>query len=153
MPTLLAEATTTLLVEPSTTLLMIDSVPSSITIQQPVVQALHLQQVTREVTLIDVGQRGPQGIQGPPGPQGDPGSGGGVAFVWQSEDLSSLLNGADTSFALAGTPIAGATFVYVDGVLQFEGSLADYTVSGSTLTLGFVLGAGRSLRVRYMEAA
>lgn len=54
-------------------------------------------------------------------------------FVY-SEVPTGLINGANTSFALASTPKAGTARVYMNGVRQQAGAGNDYTISGSTIT-------------------
>jgi len=47
---------------------------------------------------------------------------------------SGLINGANTTYTLANTPIAGSDHVYLNGILQQEGAGNDYTISGLTIT-------------------
>jgi len=46
---------------------------------------------------------------------------------------SGIINGINDTFTLANTPITGTEHVYVNGILQDEGSGNDYTISGNTI--------------------
>ena len=50
-----------------------------------------------------------------------------------TETPTGTINASNVTFTLANTPIAGTVKVWVDGVRL---SSADYSVSGTTLTLG-----------------
>ncbi len=51
-----------------------------------------------------------------------------------AEVPTGLINGVNTSFTLANTPISGTVRVYLNGLRQEEGSGKDYTISGTTIT-------------------
>lgn len=63
-----------------------------------------------------------------------------------SEDPSGTINGVNAVFGLAQNPTAGSLQVYVNGLLQRP---ADYSVSGSTVTLSTPPGSGESVHVIY----
>lgn len=50
------------------------------------------------------------------------------------ENQSALCNGATVAFTLAFTPIVNSVQVYLNGLLQEEGSGKDYGLSGTTVT-------------------
>lgn len=64
---------------------------------------------------------------------------------------SGAINGSNTSFSLANTPVAGSEHVYLNGVLQESGSGNDYTISGATLTFLTAPLTGEKLRVSYKK--
>lgn len=55
------------------------------------------------------------------------------------ETPSGTINGSNTSFTLANTPVSGTEMVYTNGLLQQAGSGNDYTISGTGIT--FLTGA------------
>ena len=80
------------------------------------------------------GASGVPGPTGPTGPQGLPGpSTGGAANVafWVDQATG---DGTTLIFPLSGTPMAGSLMVSLDGQIQEPGALADYTLSGTTVT-------------------
>lgn len=91
---------------------------------------------------------------------------GTTAITWQSipttaglsntnfvdkESPSGSINGSNTTFTLANTPIAGSEHVYLNGVLQDSGAGNDYTISGSTITYLTAPLTGEKLRVSYRK--
>jgi hypothetical protein len=64
---------------------------------------------------------------------------------------SGSINGSNTSFSLANTPVAGSEHVYLNGVLQESGSGNDYTISGATITMLTAPLSGEKLRVSYRK--
>jgi len=48
---------------------------------------------------------------------------------------SGAINGVNTTFTLADTPIAGSEELYLNGILQNLGGSNDYTISGATITM------------------
>jgi len=59
-----------------------------------------------------------------------------VAFVADADIIVEDLTGnADTSLTLANTPVASSVQLYINGLLQEEGSGKDYTISGTAITL------------------
>lgn len=65
------------------------------------------------------------------------------------ETPSGAINGTNTIFTLANTPITGTEMVYYNGVLQDAGSGNDYTISGGTITFTFTPQTGDKIRVSY----
>lgn len=51
------------------------------------------------------------------------------------ETPSGTVNGSNTSFSLANTPISGTEQVYQNGILLRAGGSYDYTISGATITM------------------
>lgn len=68
----------------------------------------------------------------------------------QLEDESANCNGATTEFTLSNTPLANSLQVYLNGLLQQEGSGKDYTVSGTTVTFGTAPESGDILIIHYI---
>jgi hypothetical protein len=54
-----------------------------------------------------------------------------------NENPSGTVNGANTTFTLANTPIAGTLVLYQNGQRLRYGSGYDYTLSGTTITMNF----------------
>ena len=48
---------------------------------------------------------------------------------------SGSINGSNTAFTLANTPVVGSEHVYLNGVLQESGAGNDYTISGTAITM------------------
>lgn len=68
------------------------------------------------------------------------------------ETPSGALNGVNTTFTVANTPIVGSEQVFLNGLLQEPGAGNDYTISGSTITyLAAPLTTDR-IRVNYIIA-
>jgi hypothetical protein len=67
------------------------------------------------------------------------------------ETPSGSVNGSNTSFTLANTPIAGSESVFLNGILQEPGSGNDYTISGSTITYLAAPATGDKVRVTYLK--
>lgn len=66
------------------------------------------------------------------------------------ETPSGTINGSNTAFTLANTPIAGTEHVYLNGLLQ-EPAGEDYTISGTSITYTVAPVSGDRLRVSYMK--
>lgn len=64
---------------------------------------------------------------------------------------SGSINGSNTSFVLANTPISGSEYVYLNGVLQESGSGNDYTIATATITMTTAPLTGEKLRVSYRK--
>jgi len=65
------------------------------------------------------------------------------------------INGVNTSYALANTPVTGTESVFLNGILQEDGG-EDYSISGGTITMtNAPIGGGTPdrLRVSYISAA
>jgi phage-related tail fiber protein len=65
------------------------------------------------------------------------------------ETPAGTLNGTNTIFTLASTPIVGTEEVYLNGLLQEPGAGNDYTISGATITYLAAPAATDRLRVSY----
>lgn len=66
-----------------------------------------------------------------------------------SETPSGSINGSNTTFVLANTPISGSEAIYLNGLRQESGSGNDYTISGATITMLTAPIAGDKIRVDY----
>lgn len=67
------------------------------------------------------------------------------------ETPSGAVNGSNTSFGLAATPIAGTEMVFLNGILQEPGAGNDYTISGATITYLSAPLTGDRIRVTYLK--
>lgn len=70
-----------------------------------------------------------------------------ASSIVTNETPSGAINGTNTSFTLANTPVVGSVEVYLNGLLQTVSD--DYTISGSTITYTVAPIAGDVLRVQY----
>ena len=68
----------------------------------------------------------------------------------QKEDESANCNGATTDFTLSNTPLANSVQVYLNGLLQQEGSGNDYTVAGTVVTFADAPVTGDLLIIHYI---
>ena len=73
-----------------------------------------------------------------------------ASFVTR-ETPSGSINGSNTAFTLANTPIAGTEEVYLNGILQDPGAGADYTISGNAITYLTAPISGDKIRVSYQK--
>lgn len=64
---------------------------------------------------------------------------------------SGSINGSNTAFTLANTPVSGSEHVYLNGILQESGAGNDYTISGTTITMATAPLSGEKLRVSYRK--
>lgn len=64
---------------------------------------------------------------------------------------SGSINGSNTTFTLANTPVAGSEHVFLNGILQESGAGNDYTISGATITMLTAPLTGEKLRVTYRK--
>jgi len=64
---------------------------------------------------------------------------------------SGSINGVNTTYTLANTPVTGSEHVYLNGILQESGAGNDYTISGSTITYLTSPLTGEKLRVSYRK--
>lgn len=64
---------------------------------------------------------------------------------------SGSINGSNTAFTLANTPVAGSEHVYINGILAESGAGNDYTISGANITMLYALQTGEKLRVSYRK--
>lgn len=70
---------------------------------------------------------------------------------WEDETPSGTINGTNTVFTLAQTPLENAAVdVYLDGLKQIP--TTDYSVSGSTITFVTAPVVGQTLRVDYIRS-
>jgi hypothetical protein len=65
------------------------------------------------------------------------------------ETPSGTINGSNTTFTLANTPLSGTEEVYLNGILQDAGAGNDYTISGVTITMLAAPITGDKIRVGY----
>lgn len=68
------------------------------------------------------------------------------------ETPAGTLNGSNTTFTLANTPIVGSEEVFLNGLLQEPGAGNDYTISGATITYLTAPVSTDRLRVNYRIA-
>lgn len=79
-------------------------------------------------------------------------SGGLTASNFVDKEIpSGSINGSNTGFTLANTPVAGSEHVYLNGVLQESGAGNDYTISGTAITMLTAPLTGEKLRVSYRK--
>ena len=64
---------------------------------------------------------------------------------------SGSINGSNTAFTLANTPVTGSEHVYLNGMLQESGAGNDYTISGANITMLSAPLTGEKLRVSYRK--
>ena len=76
-----------------------------------------------------------------------------VANYVVREAPTGTINGVNTTFTLAATPVANTEEVYVNGILQNSGVGNDYTISGATITFlsGAIPQTGDIVRVTYLK--
>lgn len=67
------------------------------------------------------------------------------------ETPSGTVNGTNTSFTLAHTPVAGSESVFLNGILQEPGTGNDYTISTNSITFLFTPVVGDKIRVSYIK--
>jgi hypothetical protein len=66
------------------------------------------------------------------------------------ETPSGTVNGSNTSFTLANTPISGSEMLYENGLLQEPGG-QDYTISGTSITFAVAPISGDRIRCSYFK--
>lgn len=60
------------------------------------------------------------------------------------QEFPGACNGSNTTLNLANTPNSNATVeLFIDGLIQLQGSSSDYTISGSTITLNAACATGQ----------
>lgn len=67
------------------------------------------------------------------------------------ETPSGTINGSNTSFTLANTPLVGTEQIFLNGMLQEPGSGNDYTISGTAITYLAAPASGDRLRASYYK--
>lgn len=67
------------------------------------------------------------------------------------ETPSGSINGSNTAFSLANTPVSGSEHVYLNGILQDVGAGNDYTISGANITMTTAPLTGEKLKVSYRK--
>jgi hypothetical protein len=67
------------------------------------------------------------------------------------ETPTGTINGSNTTFTLANTPISGTEMVFLNGVLQDAGAGNDYTISGTTITMLSAPLSGDKIRASYQK--
>jgi hypothetical protein len=61
------------------------------------------------------------------------------------------VNGINTAFTLAGTPLSTKLMLYVNGVLQKSGAGNDFTISGTNITMLYAPLTGSVLTATYIK--
>lgn len=74
-----------------------------------------------------------------------------AAHIVTREVPSGTINGSNTVFTLANTPVAGTECVFLNGLLQNVGVGNDYTISGATITFVTAPDAGSVILVNYIK--
>jgi len=67
------------------------------------------------------------------------------------ETPTGAINGSNTTFTLANTPVANTEEIFLNGLLLEPGAGNDYTISGATITMLNVPQTGDRLKARYMK--
>ena len=78
-----------------------------------------------------------------------PGAGGSTGGV-NDETPSGVVNGANVTFTLTNTPLAGSLLLFVDGVRQT--AIVDYTITGAAITMTVAPVTGSTVRATYWTA-
>jgi hypothetical protein len=73
------------------------------------------------------------------------------ANIVTRETPTGSVNGSNTTFTLAATPVAGSERVFLNGLLQEPGAGNDYTISAATITYLTAPATGDRLRVNYLK--
>jgi hypothetical protein len=73
-----------------------------------------------------------------------------ASFVTR-ETPTGTINGVNTTFTLANTPIANTEQVFLNGLLLEPGAGNDYTISGATITMLIVPATGDRLKANYQK--
>jgi len=74
-----------------------------------------------------------------------------AAHIVTREVPSGTIDGTNTVFTLANTPVVGTECVFENGLLQQSGVGNDYTISGATITFTTAPDAGSRLLVNYIK--
>jgi hypothetical protein len=75
-----------------------------------------------------------------------------VGITEASIAVEDLTGNADTSLVLADTPVANSVQLYINGLLQEEGTGKDYTISDKAITLAVATVADDIIIVHYIVA-
>ena len=79
-----------------------------------------------------------------------PSAGGGAATNFEHNEVpGGLINGANVTYSLANSPLAGTLHLYVNGIHQKEGGGDDFTVAGATVTMSIAPFGGSLLLATY----
>jgi hypothetical protein len=73
-----------------------------------------------------------------------------ASFVTR-ETPTGTINGVNTTFTLANTPIVNTEQVFLNGLLLEPGAGNDYTISGATITMLIVPATGDRLKANYQK--
>lgn len=71
-------------------------------------------------------------------------------FVF-NETPTGAVNGVNTTYTLANTPVAGTVMVFINGQLQEAGAGNDYTITGTGITMLYTLIASDKIRTFYQK--
>jgi len=82
---------------------------------------------------------------------------GGVV-LWKTdlvvrETVGGTVNGSNTAFTLANSPVTGSEMIYQNGLLLESGAGNDYTISGQNITMLTAPATGDRLKATYMKGA
>ena len=75
---------------------------------------------------------------------------GSNSFI-SNEVVSGTIDGSNTSFTLANTPVSGSLQLYLNGQLLQVGASNDYTISGTTITMLLAPLSGSVLLATYQK--
>ena len=75
----------------------------------------------------------------------------GAANFVTREVPSGSINGSNTNFSLANTPVSGSEEVFLNGLLQNVGGSNDYTISGTTISFNSAPLSGDVILVNYRK--
>jgi len=67
------------------------------------------------------------------------------------ETPTGLVNGSNTTFTLANTPVSGSESVFLNGILQEPGAGNDYTITSATISYLAAPSTGDKIRVSYLK--
>ena len=74
-----------------------------------------------------------------------------VADIIKGETPVGALNGVNMSFKLVNVPKVGTVDVFVNGILQDPGTGNDYTITGDTITMLYILTTADKIRASYFK--
>lgn len=72
-------------------------------------------------------------------------------FFVNMETPSGTINGSNTAFSLANTPVSGTVMLFLNGILLEAGSGNDYTISTASITMATAPVSGDKLRATYFR--